>query len=474
MQREKIDSLNEKNFVVSLIMSDKVCKTLIPYINLDYFDVEYSRIVTQWVIDYYKKFNKSPKDDITSLYITHHDEIQDEATKNLIASFLQNLADSNLNINNEDYLFDRSKDFLDKKALEKYTEELNACLAVNDIEKARKIQSKYKKIAPTETNEISLFDKKSVKKIQEALGKVDEELMTLPENFNRVTGKLHRNDFVAILAGAKAGKSWAMQYLATHAVQQGLNVVFVSMEMSEEEVVQRMWKMLYGSKSGIVPEGIYEGAKIIEDPNDPEKFTSQLFDIKVRSSAAKSVRHLQKQTLAQNQHKGDLRIIAYPSYGASVKDITDRIEELAVKENFVADVVVIDYADITQPIGGGSELRNQLDAIWKHLRWFAMQFHCLIITASQTNRKGIGASEVDADSIAEDIRKMAHCTSMISLEKTKQMKREHLIRVRNIAVRNDNVEETCVFPQCLDIGQFMLQSPVLGKDFNFPGDDEND
>ena len=453
-------------------MSDKVCKTLIPYINLEYFDIEYSRVVASWVIDYYKKFSRSPKDDITSLYITHHDEIQDEALKDLIASFLQNLADSDLNINNEDYLLDRSKDFLDKKALEKYTEELNACLAINDVEKARKIQSKYRKISPTETNEVSLFDKKCVKKIQEALTKVDEELMTLPENMNKVTGKLHRNDFLAILAGAKAGKSWAMQYMAIQAVLQGLNVVFVSMEMSEEEVVQRMWKMLYGSKSGIIPEGIYEGAKIIKDPNDPEKYTSQLFDIKVRSFAAKSVRHLQKQSLAQNQHKGDLRIIAYPSFDASAIDITDRIEELAVKENFIADVVVVDYADITKPIGGGSELRNQLDAIWKHFRWFSMKFHCLTITASQTNRSGIGAAEVDASAISEDIRKMAHCTSMVSLEKTKKMKQEHLIRMRNIAVRNDNTEETCVFPQCLDIGQFVLFNPVLGKDFNFPGDDD--
>ena len=474
MEKQKIESLNEKNFVVSLIMSDKVCKTLIPYINPDYFDVEYSRIVVSWVIDYYKKFNRAPKDDITSLYINNHDKIEDEALKNLIASFLQNLSESELNINNEDYLLDRSKDFIDKKSLEKYTEELNACLAVNDVDKARRIQSKYRKISPTETNEVSLFDKRSVKKIQEALSKTDEELMTLPENMNKVTGKLHRNDFLALLAGAKTGKSWAMQYLATQAVLQGLNVVFVSMEMSVEEVIQRIWKMLYGSKSGIIPEGVYEGAKIVEDPNDPEKFTSQLFDIKVRSSAAKSVRHLQKQTLAQNQHKGNLRVIAYPSFGASVTEITDRIEELATKENLIADVVVIDYADITKPIGGGSELRNQLDAIWKHLRWFAMQFHCLMITASQTNRSGIGASEVDANAISEDIRKMAHCTSMVSLEKTKKMKQEHLIRMRNIAVRNDNVEETCVFPQCLDIGQFVLFNPVLGKDFNFPGDDEND
>ena len=340
-----------------------------------------------------------------------------------------------------------------------------------DLEKARKIQSKYKKISETETNEVSLFSSDCAKIIQEALTKVDEELMVLPENLNKVTGKLHRNDFMAILAAPKMGKSFFMQYLATEAVKQGLNVAFISMEMTREEVIQRMWKMLYGSKSGIIPEGIYEAAKIVEDSSEPGKFKSELFDIKVRSSSGKTVKHLQKQSRANNQYKGDIRIIAYPAFGASVEDITGRIEELA-SENFVADVVIIDYADITKPIGGGTELRNQLDAIWKHLRYFAMKFHCLMITASQTNRTAMNSSNVGAETISEDFRKLAHITSFVSMERTQKMKDAHLLRIRNIAVRNDAVEDTCVFPQCLSIGQFMIGNPVLGRDFNFGDDDE--
>lgn len=473
MKREKIDGLNEKNFVTSLIMSDKCCKALIPYVNLDYFESDYARIVVGWICDYYKKFKTCPKNDITSLYVTHHEEIQDEALKDLVASFLQNLADGDLNINNEDYLLDRSRDFLDARALKNYTEKIEACLEVNDTKKAREIQARYKKISEVETNEVSLFSKESVKTIQEALGKVDEELMILPENLNKVTGKLHRNDFLAILAAPKMGKSFFMQYLAVEAVRQSLNVVFVSMEMSREEVVQRLWKMIYGSKSGIIPEGVYEGARIIADPTDSEKFTSERFNVKVRGNTGKSVSYLQKQFKAVNQYKGDLRVIAYPAFGASVEDITQRVEELA-NENFVADVVIIDYADITKSIGGGVEIRNQLDLIWKHLRYFAMKFHCLVITASQTNRSALNSSQVGADSVAEDFRKMAHITSFVSMEQTRRMREEHLMRIRNIAVRNDNVEETCVFPQCLGVGQFVFGNPVLGKNFIFPGNGEED
>lgn len=465
MEREKIDTLKEKDFVTSLIMSDKCCKVLIPYINLSYFQIEYSRIILDWVIGYYKQFRCCPKNDIRSLYLTHCDEIQDESLKDLVATFLHNLAESDLNINNEDYLLDRSKDFLDSLILKHYTEELNACIEMNDIKRAKNIQAKYKKVAEVETNEVSLFSKDSVKTIQEALSKVDEELMTLPDKLNKVTGKLHRNDFMAILSKPKGGKSFYMQYLAIEAVKQGLNVVFVSMEMPREEVVQRMWKMLYGSKSGIIPEGVYEGAKIIEVGDG--KYTSDLINIKVKPNSGKSVTYLQKQSKAQNQYKGDIRIIAYPAFSASVEEITDRVEELATDEQFIADVVIIDYADITRPMGGGSEVRNQLDIIWKHLRFFAMKFHCLLITASQTNRSALNSSQVGVEAVAEDFRKAAHCTSFVSMEQTQVMSKKHIMRLRNILMRSGEMGYTCVFPQCYGLGQFMLGNPVDGDDFIF-------
>ena len=163
MKKEKVEGLNEKNFVVSLIMSDKVCKVLIPYIQMNYFETDYARIVVQWTMDYWTKFKHSPKDDITSIYLTRCNEIRDEAVKDLVAVFIQNLSESNLNINNEDYLVDRSKDFIDSRSLKTYTEELNACLEVNNLEKARTVQQNYRKITETETNEVSLFSKESIK-----------------------------------------------------------------------------------------------------------------------------------------------------------------------------------------------------------------------------------------------------------------------------------------------------------------------
>ena len=470
LNREIIKTLDERDFVTSLIMSDKCCQTLIPYIKLNYFDVDYARTVVSWVIEYYKKFKTAPKNDISSLYRVHCDEIPDEALKELILNYIQELGKNEIQINNEDYLLDKAKDFLDYKALKLYTEDLNACLETKSMDRARKVQQEYKKISTVELNEVSLMDVEDRSIIETARDTAEEELFTLPGELGGVFGKIHRNDFIAILAGMKKGKSWMLQKLGIEAFRQRLNVTFVSMEMTREEVVQRVWKSMFGAESGLIPEGTYETCRFVEDTSEEGKYKCELYDVNV-TDRTKSVAELQNRLRMNNGYTGNFRIIAYPAFGASVQEITDRVEELA-ENGYVTDVLIIDYSDITKPIGGGSELRNQLDLIWKHLRSFAMKFHCVVITASQTNRAGLNSSIVSAETISEDIRKLAHVTSMVSLEQTNNMYKNHIMRVRNIAMRNGAASSPYVFPQCLGVGQFIFGEPILAE--NLIMEDDND
>ena len=77
----------------------------------------------------------------------------------------------------------------------------------------------------------------------------------------------------------------------------------------------------------------------------------------------------------------------------------------------------------------------------------------------------MSSSSVEAESIGENFKKIAHITSMVSLEQTRKMKEEHLMRVRNIAIRNGEVEDACIFPQCLGLGQFVFGEPISTRDF---------
>ena len=354
MKREVIENTNEKDFVASLIMSDKCCQILLDYVKPTYFDVDYSRVIVSWVSDYYKKFKIAPKKDVTSIYKSRCDEIQDEALKDLVYNYLKNIAESEININNEDYLVDRGKDFIDYKALQEYTENLQACLDTRDMAKARKVQQDYNKITVAETNEVSLFDKSAVDIIKNALKQQEEILFTMPGEINNVFGNIHRNDFIMIMGGAKKGKSYLLQECGVQAAQQRLNVTLVELEMTREEEIQRLWKRWFGVKSGLVKPGKYESCRFVECPDEKDKYKIEFVEIPVKETKEEDVGKLQEQLRTFTNYSSNFRVIAYPAGTASVIDICDRVEELAAKENFVTDVLLIDYADITKPIGGGT------------------------------------------------------------------------------------------------------------------------
>ena len=103
-----------------------------------------------------------------------------------------------------------------------------------------------------------------------------------------------------------------------------------------------------------------------------------------------------------------------------------------------------------------------------------MKFHCAVFTASQTNRSGYNSSVVDVSSIGEDFRKVQHCTSMVSMEQTQKMKKNHIMRIRNIAMRNGASSDTCVFPQCLELGQFIFGKPIKGGELNILDDEQEE
>ena len=472
MKREVIENLNEKDFVAALIMSDKCCNILIPHIQMNYFECDYSRVIVSWVTDYYHKFKAAPKKEVSAIYRSRCDEIQDEALKDLVYEYLKNIAESEININNEDYLLDRSRDFLDYQRMKDYVQSLDACLDTRDMDKARKIQQNYDKISVAETNECALLDKESIDIIKNALSQKEEVLFTLPGELNNVVGNIHRNDFIMIMAGAKKGKTWFLQKIGIEAMVQRLNVTFVCLEMTREETIQRVWTSLFGIKSGLVKPGIYETARFVECADEKGKYKPELFDVKVGEDCGATPEELQNQLRIMTMYSANFRIIAYPANTASVETICNRVEDLA-KDGFVTDVLIIDYADITKPITHG-ESRDQINAINVYLRGFAMKFHCAVITATQTNRSGFSSSVVGAESLAEDFRKICHVTSMVSLEQTPKMRKNHLMRVRNVALRSGAVKDTCTFTQCLELGQFIFSPPISGDSLIFDGEEEDD
>jgi hypothetical protein len=171
--------------------------------------------------------------------------------------------------------------------------------------------------------------------------------------------------------------------------------------------------------------------------------------------------------------RGDCRMICTPMYTTSVQDIVSYIENLEYYDNFRADAIVIDYADLIKPSNkSGTEVRHQLNDIWMNLRNLAMTRNVLIMTATQTNRAGLN-KDLDGSEIAEDLRKMANVSILFGLNQTKSERERGIMRITPLYNRDEKIyNDQAVVLQNLHCGRFYLDSRFR-KDVEYSENDGN-
>lgn len=240
-------------------------------------------------------------------------------------------------------------------------------------------------------------------------------------------------------------------HTAETAMMNGLKTIFFSLEMSREAMIRRMWMSLSGQ--------LYEDKDDIDFPYF-EKGSDGMYRIchKTVSRKAVSVVDIEKKqkSLRRLSRGGDIQIVAVPAYSLTVEGLDAYLDDFEQK-GYIPDVIIVDYADIMAPSEKG-DYRNQLDGIWKRLRGLAQKRKALVVTASQSGRSSID-KEVDATDIAEDIRKIAHVTSMVSLNQTPTDIKNGVMKLKQLAIRDGEREfRQAVCLQCLSIGKPVLDS----------------
>lgn len=240
-------------------------------------------------------------------------------------------------------------------------------------------------------------------------------------------------------------------YTAETAMMNGLKVIFFSLEMSRANMIRRMWMALSGQ--------LYEDKEDIDFPyfvqNDEGKYEIRHKTISRKAVNINDIEKKQK-ALRRLSRGGDIQIVSVPAYSLTVEGLDAYLDDFEQK-GYIPDVIIVDYADIMSPSEKG-DYRNQLDGIWKRLRGLAQKRKALVVTASQSGRASIDR-DVDATDIAEDIRKIAHVTSMVSLNQTPEDVKNGVMKLKQLAIREGEREfRQAVCLQCLSIGKPVLDS----------------
>lgn len=450
MKREKLNTLSERDIVYQLIVSDRFCREIVPILNPKLLEVVYVRTIAIWIKDYFQKFKEAPKKNIVKLYRAHAEELRDESLQDNILTFIERLDKDyeKIKVSNDDFAIQNAIKYLKIRSLKSFSEDIDAFINSGDIERAESRVTKFRKVEVASGEGVSLLDDPDI--ITEAFTEEQDKLFSMQGDFGRLMGDIHREDFIAFLAPMKAGKTFSLIDVGIEALKNNLNVVMYSLEMSRTNMIKRAWRALSGQCT--------EDMKI-EIPYFEQEGDKWRIEKKFVNKKASSVLEVQKKqkSLKKLFRGGNFRIFAEPAYSLTVESLESKLDDLAY-DGFFPDVIIIDYADIMAPSEKSSDYRNQIDGIWKRLRALAQKRKAVVFTASQTNRGAI-SREVEAEDTAEDIRKLAHVTSMIGISKTKYCKQNSLAIYSQLAIREGQPEmRKVVATQCLALGRPVIES----------------
>jgi hypothetical protein len=458
LKRQKIDLTPERQIVTNMIVSTPFLREISLIVKSKYFESTYAQIVSIWILEYWEKYKEAPGKNIQDIYLSKRKKLRDEEEAETIAEFLKRLSKDweSLRVQNPVYSVESAVQYLKLKSLERAKEKLDEAIAADDPLSGEQIISNYTRVETSSGEGVSLL--RDSAQISNAFLMEEERLFRLPGDLGIVTGDFLRGDLSAILGAPNRGKTWWLWYTGQRAALMGLKVVFFTLEMTKAQIVRRGWQSLIGAprKTGKVEIPYFEFNE------EDEKYIIKIRKEKKQGVVIEDI--TKKQANYRRQLRtGDIRIIPALAYSTTVDDIEAHLDNLDHYDQYIPDVVVVDYADIVASPSVRSEYRHQLDVIWKHLRRIAQQRNIAVITASQTDRSSLKKDATGAN-VAEDIRKLAHVSKMMVLNQSPDDYKMGIMRISQIKERDGrrNWHQAIVL-QCLDIGRPYLDSKIDDK-----------
>ena len=228
--------------------------------------------------------------------------------------------------------------------------------------------------------------------------------------FNQITkGGLPRKTLNIALAGTGVGKSLFMCHVAANAMTQGRNVLYITMEMAEERIAERI------------------DANLLNVPIDQlENLTKDMLKTKVNNIAMKG--------------NGKLIIKEYPTGQANTSHFRALLNELKLKRNFVPEIIFVDYLNICgsarmKAMGGSINSYTYIKAIAEEMRGLAVEFNVPIVSATQTTRAGFSSSDPGLEDTSESFGLPATADLMFALISTDELAAAGQIMVKQLKNR---------------------------------------
>ena len=398
----------EQTILRNILTNESYMRKVIPFVKKEYFEGVYQILFSE-VTKFVGKYNKLPSLDAFKIEIDQSERFNEQTYTHAI-DILPNIFEKKEE--NKQWLLDTT---------EKWCQDRAVYLAI--MESISIIDGKHQTLSKNSLpdilqNALSVTFDTNVG--HDYLVNVDERYAfyhaqeeRIPfdlEYFNSITkGGLPNKTLNIALAGTGVGKSLFMCHVAAGALAQGRNVLYITMEMAEERIAERI------------------DANLLNVPIDQlENMSQTMFTSRVRKIA--------------DSTNGKLIIKEYPTGQAHSSHFRALLTELRLKKKFVPEIIFIDYLNICassrmKSMGGAINSYTYIKAIAEELRGLAVEFNVPIVSATQTTRSGFGNSDPGLEDTSESFGLPATADLMFALISNDELTKLGQIMVKQLKNR---------------------------------------
>ena len=400
---ERIELLILRN----LIYNEEYTRKVIPFIKDDYFEEQNQKIIFQEISSFIQEYNKLATKEILSIEVEKRNDINDTNFKEVV-DIISSLEDE---VGELDWLIDSTEKWCRDRAIYLALMESIQLADGKDDSKGRDAIPSILSdaLAVSFDNHVGHDYLQDYEKRFESYHRKEDRIPFDLEYFNKITkGGLPNKTLNIALAGTGVGKSLFMCHVASSALIEGKNVLYITLEMAEEKIAERIDANLLNVN--------------IQDITDLPK---PMFDSKVEALGKKT--------------QGTLIIKEYPTASAHSGHFKSLLNELALKKSFRPDIIFIDYLNICASsryrANGNVNSYSYIKAIAEELRGLAVEANLPIVSATQTTRSGFGSSDVELTDTSESFGLPATADLMFALISTEELEALNQILVKQLKNR---------------------------------------
>jgi len=397
----------EQKILSNLIFDENYCRKVIPFIKKEYFAERKEVILADEIVSFFTKYNKPASKEILQIEVSNRKDLNDKELAEL-GDFIGTLSQEPVN---EDWMLEHTEKFCKDRAV--YNGVLAAIRIIDGNDKQHTKDAipsiLSDALAVSFDNHIGHDYLDDHNERYDFYHRVEEKIPFDLEMFNKITkGGLSKKTLNIALAGTGVGKSLFMCHVGAGCLVQGKNVLYITMEMAEERIAERI------------------DANLLNLTMDELKVIDRdIYESRIAKITSKTT--------------GKLIVKEYPTAGAHSGHFRALLEELKLKREFKPDIIFIDYLNICasqrMKQGGSINSYTYIKSIAEELRGLAVEYNVPIVSATQTTRSGFTNSDPGLEDTSESFGLPATADFMFALVSNEELEGLNQIIVKQLKNR---------------------------------------